>query len=178
MIQKILQSGDPILRQTSKPVIKVDKKIKNLIQDLKDTLAVQLDPEGVGLAAPQIGKNLRVFAASYKNFQRIVINPKIVNIITSTRGVEVKKKSHKEILEGCLSLPYYYGPLKRAPKITIKYLNESGKSITETFEGFYAQIIMHEIDHLNGILFMDHLLKEKKPLYKVEGDEWEEVELV
>jgi peptide deformylase len=177
MIRKILQSKDPILRQKSKPVAKVDKKIQRLIQDLKDTLAIQKDPEGVGLAAPQIGKNLRVFAASYKGFERVVINPEIIKIEGKPASAKATA-GKKEILEGCLSLPYYYGPLKRAPKITVKYLNEKGEGVTETFEGFNAQIIMHEIDHLNGILFVDHLLKEKKPLYKVEGDEWEEVELI
>jgi peptide deformylase len=177
MIQKILQSKDPILRRKSKPVIKVDKKVLKLVQDLKDTLSVQKEPEGVGLAAPQIGKNLRVFVANYKDFERVVINPEIISI-EKVKVQEVKGKSKKEILEGCLSLPYYYGPLKRAPKITIKYLNEKGESVTETFEGFNAQIIMHEIDHLEGVLFVDHLLREKKPLYKVQGDEWEEVELI
>jgi peptide deformylase len=176
MIRKILQSKDPILRRKSKPVIKVDKKIQGLIKDLKDTLSVQKEPEGVGLAAPQIGKNLRVFLASYKDFDRVVINPEIISI-EKPKTKDKKPKSKKEILEGCLSLPYYYGPLKRAPKITVKYLNEKGEEVTETFEGFNAQIIMHEIDHLEGVLFVDHLLKEKKPLYKVQGDEWEEVEL-
>jgi peptide deformylase len=148
-----------------------------LVKDLKDTLGVQKDPEGVGLAAPQLGKNLRIFVANYKGFERVVINPKVLSIKKGKRQ-ETKGKSKREILEGCLSLPYYYGPLKRAPKITVKYLNEKGEEVTETFEGFNAQIIMHEIDHLEGILFVDHLLKEKKPLYKVKGDEWEEVELV
>ncbi len=179
MIQKILLSNDPILRQKSKAVAKVDKKILKLIQDLKDTLNVQKDPEGVGLAAPQIGKNLKVFVANYKGFERVVINPEIIKKESRIRNQESgKKHNKKEILEGCLSLPYYYGPLKRAPKITIKYLNEKGEEITETFEDFNAQIIMHEIDHLEGVLFVDHLLKEKKPLYKVDGDEWEEIELV
>lgn len=177
MIRKILLSSDPVLRQKSKPVSKIDKKVKDLIKDLKDTLAVQKDPEGVGLAAPQIGKNVRIFAAKYKNFERIVINPEIVKIEESKKE-KTKSTSKKEILEGCLSLPYYYGPLKRAPKITINYLDETGKKIMETFEGFHAQIIMHEIDHLEGILFIDHLLTEGKPLYKVDGDEWEEVELL
>lgn len=178
MVRKILQSGDPVLRQKSKPVKKVDKKILKLIQDLKDTLRTQKEPEGVGLAAPQIGKNLRVFVADYKNFQRVVINPEVV-AISKKRLVNSKtKKSKKEILEGCLSLPYYYGPLKRAPKITVKYLNEKGKVTVEDFAEFDAQIILHEIDHLEGILFIDHLLEEKKPLYKVEGDEWEEVEFL
>jgi len=176
MIRKILLSKNPILRLKSKPVAKVDKKVLDLIRDLKDTLSIQKEPEGVGLAAPQIGKNLRVFYANYKGFERVVINPEIISI-EKVKRQEVKGKSKKEILEGCLSLPYYYGPLKRASKITVKYLSELGKSVTETFEGFNAQIIMHEIDHLEGVLFVDHLLKEKKPLYKVQGDEWEEMEL-
>jgi peptide deformylase len=78
MIRKIIQSQDPILRRISKPVGKVDKKVLSLIQDLKDTLNVQKEPEGVGLAAPQIGKNLRVFTANYKGFERTVINFPII----------------------------------------------------------------------------------------------------
>jgi len=177
MVRKILQSGDSVLRTKSKLVSCVDKKIKDLIHDLKDTLAIQKDPEGVGLAAPQIGKNLQVFVCNYKNFNRVVINPKILDITKiSKKGKE--KKSKREILEGCLSLPYYYGPLKRAPKVKVEYLDENGKKVIEEFEGFEAQIILHEIDHLEGILFIDHLLKEKKPLYKIENDEWEEVDLI
>lgn len=176
MVRKILLSKDPILRRKSKPVGKIDKKVKDLVKDLKDTLATQKDPEGVGLAAPQIGKNLRVFVCSYKEFRRVVINPEIIEIVDKAHSAKAPR-SKKEILEGCLSLPYYYGPLKRSGKITIKYLDENGKVVTESFEGFHAQIIMHEIDHLEGILFIDHLLSENKPLYKVDGDEWEEVEI-
>lgn len=163
------------MRLKAKKVAKLDKKVLEVIRNLKDTLEVQKEPEGVGLAAPQIGKSLRIFVANYRKFQRVVVNPEIIKIVKRSR---VKVKSKKEILEGCLSLPYYYGPLKRAAKVTVSYLNENGKKVTETFEGFEAQIILHEIDHLNGILFVDHILKEKKPLYKVEKDEWEEVELL
>ncbi len=180
MIRKILLSSDPVLRQKSKAVVHFDKKTQRLIQDLKDTLSVQKEPEGVGLAAPQIGKTLRVFVANYKGFERVVVNPEVIKIESKAKSLKSGKKGKpkREILEGCLSLPYYYGPLKRAGKITVKYLNEKGESVTETFEGFNAQIILHEIDHLEGILFVDHLLKEKKPLYKVDGDEWEEVDLI
>lgn len=181
MVRKIVQSGDPILRAKAKKVSKFDKKTLEVIRDLKDTLSIQKEPEGVGLAAPQIGKSLRIFAADYKGFKRVIVNPEIVSISKATGYRETGSKSSKhkkEILEGCLSLPYYYGPLKRASKVTLKYMNEEGKEITETFEGFNAQIILHEVDHLEGILFVDRLLKEKKPLYKVDGDEWEEVELL
>lgn len=176
MICKILQSGNPVLRAKSQPVKSVDKKILGIIKDLKDTLAVQKDPEGVGLAAPQIGKSVQIFLCDYKSFKRIVINPKIISI--GSNPTAKSKKSKKEILEGCLSLPYYYGPLKRSSQVTVEYLDINGKKVTEVFNDFDAQIILHEIDHLNGVLFIDHLLSEKKPLYKVQGDEWEEVELV
>ncbi|AKM83349.1 peptide deformylase [Candidatus Woesebacteria bacterium RIFOXYC1_FULL_31_51] len=181
MIQKIVQSGDPLLRLTCKPVTQIDKKIKAIIKDLKDTLSVQIDPEGVGLAAPQIGKNLRIFVVGYKNLKRVVINPEIIKIEPrlSVSKDDIKKQSKKpEILEGCLSLPYYYGPLKREGLVKIKYLNEDGCEVVEEFKGFNAQIILHEIDHLNGILFIDHLLEQNKKLFKLsETDEWEEVEI-
>lgn len=176
MIRKIIPSGNSILRTRSKPVGTCDKKIKDLVRDLKDTLAIQKDPEGVGLAAPQIGKNLQVFVCSYKKFNRVVINPKIL-AISDKQSDDGNKKSKREILEGCLSLPFYYGPLKRAKKVKVEYTTETGKRLTEEFTGFEAQIILHEIDHLNGVLFIDHLIREKKPLYKVMGDDWEEVEI-
>lgn len=175
MVQKIIQSGNPILRKVSKPVGTIDKKVKGLIQDLKDTLAVQKDPEGVGLAAPQIGVNLRVFVVGFKNLNRVVINPEIIEIKKTS---DKKTKSKSEILEGCLSLPHYYGPLKREALVKLKYLNEEGKEIIEEFKDFDAQIMLHEIDHLNGFLFVDRLLEQKKKLYKLDTDDtWEEVEL-
>lgn len=177
MVRKIVQSKEPSLRQKSKPVAGIDKKVLDIIRDLKDTLAVQKEPEGVGLAAPQIGKNVRIFVCDYKDFQRVVVNPEILAISEKPIANSKKLKAKKEILEGCLSLPNYYGPLKRADKVTLKYLNEKGKEIEEAFEGFNAQIILHEIDHLEGVLFLDRLFEQKQPLYKVTGDEWEEVEL-
>ncbi len=182
MIQKILGSHDPRLRITSKPVAKIDKKILGLIQDLKDTLAVQKDPEGVGLAAPQLGKNLQIFVINFKNIQRVVINPEILEIKENWKNKQAcrsrDKKPGFKIMEGCLSLPNYYSPIKRASLVKIKYINENGKKTIEDFKDFYAQIILHEMDHLKGTLFIDRLLEQKKKLYKLEHDEWEEVELV
>ena len=175
MIQKIVQSGNPKLRLVSKKVIKFDKKIASLIRDLKDTLSVQKDQEGVGLAAPQIGVNLRVFVANYKDFEKVCVNPEIIKMSQKI----TKTKSKNEILEGCLSLPHYYGPLKREQSVTVKYQDETGKELVEEFKGFNAQIILHEIDHLNGVLFVDRLLEQKKKLYKLlPSDEWEEVTLI
>lgn len=174
MIRKVVTADNPTLRKKSKAVKKVDKKILQLVKDLKDTILAQKDPEGVGLAAPQIGKNLRVFAMREGKKIKIVINPKIVKM---SKEKKLNEKDKGDILEGCLSIPHYYGPLSRSQRVTLEYTTEKGKKATEEFKGFPAQVVQHEVDHLNGILFTDKLLTQKKPLYKyVGGDEWEEVD--
>jgi peptide deformylase len=174
MIRKILLAKEPSLRKPSKPVGKIDKKIIQIVNDLKETLAAQKDPEGVGLAAPQIGKNLRIFVASYAKKSVVVINPEVVKVSIQLSEASADKD---QLMEGCLSLPHYYGPLRRATSITVKYLTPEGQEKVETFTGFMAQIIQHELDHLKGILFVDKLLEQKESLYKLHGEEWEEVEL-
>lgn len=175
MIRKILNVREPSLRKISRPVNKIDKKILEIVRDLKDTLAIQKNPEGVGLAAPQIGKNLRIFVFSFKNLSRACINPEVLE----KSETKLKAKSKKQtIMEGCLSLPNYYGPLKRSAVVKLKYLDENSEEKIEEFKDFYAQIVLHEVDHLNGKLFIDRLLQEKKPLFKLDKNgEWEEVEL-
>jgi peptide deformylase len=175
MNRKIVTVKNPLLRQKSRPVSKIDKKTHELIADMRDTLAAQSDPEGVGLAAPQIGKNVRVFLMVHEGVERICINPEVIEV---SEPKKKPKKKAKTVLEGCLSLPHYYGPLTRAKKITISYLSETGQKVTETFEGFLAQIVQHEIDHLDGVLFIDRIVEQHAPLYLFHGEEWEEVELV
>ncbi len=173
MIQKIVSADDPVLRKKSKPVKKIDKRILKLVQDLKDTLVAQKDPPGVGLAACQIGKNVRVFAMKDGDRVRGIINPQILRKSDNRQSTTDNRK----ILEGCLSIIDYYGPLNRPQKLTLKYLNEKGEKKTKIFKGFPAQIVQHEIDHLNGVLFTDLLLKAREPLYKYNKDkEWEEVD--
>lgn len=175
MLLNLVDIKDPILRKEAKPIKKLDKKVKKLITDMQETLVSQDDPEGIGLAAPQVGKSLQLFLVNFESLERVVINPKIMEI----KQIKNAKKPKKEnLLEGCLSLPHYYGPIKRPNFVTIEYMNETGKTITETFRGFPAQIIQHEIDHLHGKLFIDHILEQESPLYKFDGEEWEEVELV
>ena len=112
------------------------------------------------------GKNLKT-----------VINPKIISI-TQAKQVKEKKGKKEDVLEGCLSIPHYYGPLKRGDIIKIEYLNEDGQKVVETFKDFPAQIVQHEIDHLEGFLFIDRLLEQKRPLYQMSGDEIEEVDFL
>lgn len=173
MVRKILAAKDPFLRQMAKPVGIIDKKVRDIILDLRNTLAVQKDPEGVGLAAPQIGKGLRIFYIKHKGFSGVFINPEIVS-----QGPIVKNPSKEKIMEGCLSLPHYYGPLVRAASIKLKYRNEEGIENIEEVTGFAAQIVQHEVDHLNGVLFVDRILEQKKKLYKlVDEEDWEEVDI-
>lgn len=180
MVRKILRSGDPRLRKPCKLVNKIDKKVLSVIQDLKDTLEIQKDPEGVGLAANQIGENLRIFAMLDGKKIRIIIDPEILETTKSVAKTRTKTKSQKtgSIMEGCLSLPNYYSPLKRANKIKIRYLDIDGRKKMEEFSGFSAQIIGHEIDHLNGVMFLNRLLEQKKKLFKLENGGWEEIKLV
>lgn len=183
MILKFVDIKDPVLRQVAKPVSKIDKKVLQLIADMKETLRVQSDPEGIGLAAPQIGKSLQIFLMDFEKTQRVVINPKIIKIGKTPFSANQPARAgatggHGKTLEGCLSLPHYYGPIKREDEVTISYINEAQEKVEEKFKGFLAHIVLHEIDHLNGILFIDHILSQKAPLYKFHGEEWEEVELV
>lgn len=174
MIREIVDSQNPVLRKRSKPVGKIDKKIRSLIADLTDTIKAQTDPEGVGLAAPQIGKDIQVFAMKPGNEVKIVINPKILKIwpVDTKRSKDPKKN----IMEGCLSMPHYYSPIKRAPKVKLKYLDTDGKERIDIFTGLEAQIVQHEVEHLTGKLFIDHVLEQKKPLYEYVDGEWEEVD--
>jgi peptide deformylase len=174
MIRKILDVKDSRLRNKSKPVTVIDKRIKKIAKDLKDTLSSQKDPEGVGLAAVQIGKNIRMFAMVTSTGIKIVVNPEI---LSTKEGKNVNKLPEEDIMEGCLSILNYYGPLKRAQEARVKYQDLDGKDIVETFSGLQAQIVQHEVDHLNGILFTDRLLEQEESLYKFNGKDWEEVEI-
>lgn len=155
-MSKILTIGNPILRKKSNPVKKVDKYIEKLVEELKKTL-IKSEIPAVGLSAPQIGELLRVIV--YRENDKIysLINPKIV-----------KKKSKIKFEEGCLSIPGVYGEVERSNTILIQALNLSGKTIEIVKEGLPAVIVQHEIDHLDGILFIDRI-KDLKKLRIEEG---------
>lgn len=181
MVRKVLNVRDPRLREVSKPVERIDKKVTNLIRDLKDTLAAQKDPEGVGLAGPQIGVPLRVFVVRYKGKMLPVINPEIIKASKKTNDPDPKKEEDKEegyIMEGCLSLPHYYGPVQRSWSVELKYLQADRQEKVQKFTGFPAQIVQHEVDHLNGKVFVDRLLKQKRQLFNLHDGHWQEVELI
>jgi len=128
------------------------------------------DPIGVGLAAPQVGKSIRLFIAKPKVNSKILvfINPRIID--KKPPVVSKKGQKHKK-LEGCLSLKDVWGEVERSPQITLEYMNEKGKTYKKTFTGFLATIIQHEIDHLEGVLFPKRVLEQKGTLYKSQKDE-------
>lgn len=154
-----------VLTQKVKPVAKVDKIVLNLIEGMKKTLLATQNPKGVGLAAPQVGQNLRLFIT--KPWPRspfsVFINPEILwESPEKTNGVpETPRKQ-----EGCLSIPGIWGMVHRGQSLRLSYETPDGKKHKRTFKGFLATIIQHEIDHLNGILFTQRVLEQKEKLYK------------
>jgi peptide deformylase len=202
----IVTVPDPVLRQVAKPVEKVDKRLLDIISDMTRALLSARDPEGIGLAAPQIGVPLRIFLArpDMKKPPLLFINPEIIKFSQRQQFPETKKG----VYEGCLSIPYHYSPLKRSMSVTVRYqtLYYYGEDIrgnraqscppegervstddrisepeliekTETFSGLLAHIIQHETDHLNGILFVDHVLAQNSKLYLIKGEVCEEISI-
>jgi peptide deformylase len=136
---------DPVLRQKTRKVSSIDKSVKKLIADMRETM--HAEPGRVGLAAPQVGVSLCVTVIGLPEEEDIIlINGKIV-----------KRKGKRLVNEGCLSIPGYVGELFRAETVTAKGLDIKGKEIRIKAEGLLAQALEHEIDHLNGVLYIDHL---------------------
>lgn len=149
-----------LLREKAKKVTRFDGSIERLVKDMWETM---YDAPGVGLAAPQIAVPLRVLVAEYEDERVALVNPEIV-------------KSDGEALgtEGCLSIPGYVGDnIKRATKITVRGRSETGSPIKITAEGWFARVLQHEIDHLDGILYTDRLDRQED-LREVTEDEADE----
>lgn len=148
-VRKIVKYGTASLREKSKEVHKISKKVQILIDDLYDTLYAL---NGVGLAAPQIGENLRVFVID------LGTDPKTMNPITFINPKIIKKEGAVNSYEGCLSFPDAYTNVRRAKYVKVKALDIKGRPfIMEADEGsLMARAIQHEFDHLDGILFIDH----------------------
>lgn len=152
-IKKIVPYGNELLRKKSKEVLKISKKIQILVHDMIDTMYAN---NGVGLAAPQIGENLRIFVIDVSTGKeplnpRVFINPKII-----------EKSGACSSYEGCLSFPEAYTDVKRYANVKVKAIGLNGKPfILEAKDGsLLARAIQHEFDHLEGILFVDHCRSE------------------
>ena len=154
----IIKVPDPLLRRPSAPVERVDSDVRRLIEDM---FATMYKAPGVGLAAVQVAVPRRVLVIDIvKNDNDpkqpiAMINPEIVEVI----GDEMRQYE-----EGCLSIPDVYAELERAGKVRVRYVDGRGKSAEMVCEGMLATVVQHEIDHLNGKLFIDHLSKLKRDI--------------
>jgi len=155
-LKDILIYPEKRLRKKSQTVEKINKKIQRLLDDLVDTM---YNAPGVGLAAPQIGENVRVLVVDIstkeeENSLMELINP----AITDSSGTQSSE-------EGCLSIPGYYGNITRKKKVTVEAVNRDGEKFKIEAEDILARVLQHEIDHLDGILFFDKMAKLKKELF-------------
>jgi peptide deformylase len=148
---------DPVLRQRSKRVKAIDGSIKRLIKNMIETMHAV--PGRAGLAAPQVGVPLRVIVIGIPEEEdTVLINPEIV-----------RRTGERPVTEGCLSVPGYYGEIKRAESVTVKGRDPKGKEIRIKANELLAQALEHEIDHLNGVLYIDHL-ESPDNLHKIEPE--------
>ena len=153
-IRKIRINPAPVLREKAKKVTSFDGSIQRLINDMVDTLDAA---SGVGLAANQVGVRLRIVVIQIPDEDvLILVNPEII-----------EKKGERLVIEGCLSIPGYQAEIKRANSVKIKARNREGKPFRLTARELKAQALEHEIDHLNGILYIDYL-EDDSHLQKVE----------
>lgn len=161
MIYPIIMYGDPVLRQRAKD-IEEGSDLTQLVQDMFDTMRVA---QGIGLAAPQIGKSIRLFVVdgtileddpTMVDFKKVFVNPIMVDEFGNTWEYE----------EGCLSIPNIRENISRMEKIRVRYFDENWMPLEEEFDGMKARIIQHEYDHIEGKLFIDYLTPLKKRLLK------------
>lgn len=140
-VMEIRKAGDKVLKEIAAPVEKIDRKIKQLLDNMAETMYAA---DGVGLAAPQVGVSLRLVVIDVGEGIIELINPEII----ATEGCESGT-------EGCLSVPGMYGEVERYATVTVKSLSRAGKVIQISGSGLLARALQHEIDHLNGILFIE-----------------------
>jgi len=188
---KIVTAPHPRLREIVEEVKDYDKKFYRFLHDLADTLLKKDNPKGVGLASVQVDKNYRSFAAilgeTNQNSDRpeveLFINPRI---IAHSQDMILGLQNGEERFEGCLSIPMFYGPVPRYSWIEVEYDSLSSKQLRQLnnltptkrrarFDDFDARVIQHEYDHLDGILFTDHILKHDLPLYIEEDGQFVKV---
>jgi len=153
----IVTHPDPVLRRKAKRVNRVDESLNRLIDDMIETMH---HASGAGLAAPQVGVSLKIAVIGMPDEDIIVlVNPEVV-----------KKSGERTVIEGCLSIPGYRGEIKRAEQVTVKAFDRKGKSFRIKADELLAEALEHEIDHLNGVLYID-LLESPDKLEKITDEE-------
>ncbi|APO66125.1 peptide deformylase [Rhizobium mongolense] len=155
-IKPLIILPDPVLRQVSKPIERVDADLKRLADDMLETM---YDAPGIGLAAIQVGVPRRILVIDVsregeEKQPQVFINPKIV-----------KSSDERSVYEeGCLSIPDYYAEVERPATVSVEYLDRDGKAQTVEADGLLATCLQHEIDHLNGVLFIDYISRLKREM--------------
>ena len=147
-VLEVLKAGHPVLKQVAQPVDHVNKKMRAFIEDMAETM---YKTDGVGLAAPQVGVSKRIIVVDDGNGLQALINPQIIKAEGSQWGPE-----------GCLSVPGYFGDVERYEKVTVTAIDPNNKKLRIEAEGFLARIFQHEIDHLEGHLFIEKAVNLKK----------------
>ena len=163
-IRKIFEYPAPVLRQETRAITTFDESLQKLVVDMAETM---YDAPGIGLAAPQIGESLKLVVVDISRDKEgareymAMVNPEII----ATEGSQLDE-------EGCLSLPDLTSKVKRFRKITVSYQDLAGNGQELETENRFAVVLQHEIDHINGILFIDHLSALKRALYKKKVKKW------
>jgi peptide deformylase len=147
-IRPVRMYGDPVLRQKALPVAEIDDTVREMVADMRETMAAY---QGVGLAANQIGVPQRVLVVDVPVDEQTRARYALINpVIDKRQGVDTAE-------EGCLSIPGIYEDVRRADSVRVRALDEHGKPVEFTAEGYLARAIQHEVDHLDGVLFIDRL---------------------
>jgi len=175
---KIIIAPNPILEKISSPVSKINQETKQLA----DKLIISLANKGIGLAAPQIGKNQTVFIIKLPEEKpQIFINPAIISHSSKEKYFQITDEDsnhHQQtqpFLEGCLSLPSLYGTVKRWSQITARWFDEFGQKHQQTLNELTAIVFQHELDHLRGKLFFQRTIKEGGQLYRKNNEQLKEI---
>ena len=157
---EIIQYPDPMLKMKADEVKNIDAAVQSFVQDMADTLRAS---PGIGLAAPQLGRLLRIIALDLSRKEKnrsleILLNPVIV-----------LREGRKIVREGCLSLPAYTANVERAEKVAIRAMDADGNEIEREASGLESIVLQHEIDHLDGIFFMDRVRSLKTDVFRRKG---------
>ncbi len=182
-VRVIVQPPTRVLTDKSNEIDLKDDRLVPLLLDLNDTLIAQTNPKGVGLSAPQLGENLRVFVArpNAEGAPLVMVNP----VITKFSKDLTSKSENRKQIEGCLSIPDMYGEVARCKWVEVEFWTTSWNSLRRqkedfrkskfVYDGFLGRVFQHEFDHLDGVLFTMRTLEQGGKMYKLEKEDGEEV---
>lgn len=163
----ILTVPHEILRRKSAPIERLTAEVQVKVIELISAMKDAHNPEGVGLSFPQIGYNLRGFVTYLEKRIKVYLNPILLDM---SEEKTLGGTAERPTLEGCLSIPWLYGPVWRSKKVKIQAMDEKGHEFTKVLASFPARLIQHEYDHLEGVLFTDYTLRDHLPLYLLDHD--------